>query len=561
MDDMPIPTLRNGKPGLLFPEEFMPRGFLILTLACEEDYAFFWTKGIMHVGPLSIHFSKWTPEFNLQEESPIAPVWIRFSGLPLHLFSKKSLFALDKILGKPVKMDDHTTDSSRGAFARVCVEMNVFEPPVKEVWVGWGDHAQEIEIIYERIPGYCMDCKMLSTSVCYSHGKNPKHVRPKPADRAPDTEHDPVGLDFVDANPPSGHMEAAGVGPSGEAQFETVLNEGVGPSGGDVEEGACNLNQSCHSIPSVPPSTADASSMVEELVARQGPSVSELVFRLESAEDTDQEFDRHSEAGDGCRSEGRAPDSDMSDIKKIKENAFHKSCKKRQGDFSARSPQLWDSLLQVKPDQGPWLVGGDFNVVRNASDCLGSSGGRLLPMEEFNHFILDSGIVDAGFEGSSFTWTDKIIWKHLDRVSVSVDWGDHFHSIRVKHLCRTVSDHCPLFVSIPVFVSDPSFFRFQSMWIRHHGFLQTVRLNWNLPCHLNGMHRLFVKLKRLKSHLKWWNKSIFGNLFAKLAEAEQAVRLAEEVCEAHPSELHWTRFSNCNADLARVTTMEVDFWR
>ncbi|XP_075499181.1 uncharacterized protein LOC142537558 [Primulina tabacum] len=186
--------------------------------------------------------------------------------------------------------------------------------------------------------------------------------------------------------------------------------------------------------------------------------------------------------------------------------------------------QLWNSLLQVKPAQGPWLVGGDFN-------------------------------------GSSFTWTNKTIWKRLDRVFVSVDWGDHFHSIRVEHLIRTVSDHCPLFVSVPVFASGPSSFRFQSMWLRHHGFLQMVRLNWNLPCHLNGMHRLFVKLKRLKSHLKWWNKSVFGDLFAKLAEAEQDVRIAEADCEAAPSDLHWTILSNCNADLARVTAMEADFWR
>ncbi|XP_073026651.1 uncharacterized protein [Primulina eburnea] len=98
---------------------------------------------------------------------------------------------------------------------------------------------------------------------------------------------------------------------------------------------------------------------------------------------------------------------------------------------------LWTSLLQVKPDPGPWIVGSDFNVVRNSSECLGSSGGRLLPMEEFNHFILDSGLVDAGFEGSSFTWTNKTVWKRLDRVFVSVDWGDHFHSIRVEHLIRT----------------------------------------------------------------------------------------------------------------------------
>ncbi|XP_073051343.1 uncharacterized protein [Primulina eburnea] len=56
-------------------------------------------------------------------------------------------------------------------------------------------------------------------------------------------------------------------------------------------------------------------------------------------------------------------------------------------------------------------------------------------------------------------------------------------------------------------------------------------------------------------------QSVFGDLFAKLVEAEQAVRVAEAVCEADPSDLHWTSLSNCNEDLARVTAMEADFWR
>ncbi|XP_073139140.1 uncharacterized protein [Henckelia pumila] len=229
-------------------------------------------------------------------------------------------------------------------------------------------------------------------------------------------------------------------------------------------------------------------------------------------------------------------------------------------DYTVRR-DLWASLLQVKPDSGPWLVGGDFNIVRDASECLGSSGGRQLPMDEFNDFILESALVDAGFEGSSFTWTNRTIWKRLDRVFVSVDWGDHFHSIRVGHLSRTVSDHCPLLVSAPVFARGPSSFRFQSMWVRHPGFLQTVRLNWNTPCSLQGMPKLFAKLKRLKGHLKWWNRDVFGNIFDRIVEAEKSVRLAEAACEANPSEHCWTLLSRCNEDLARITAMEADFWK
>ncbi|XP_073014644.1 uncharacterized protein [Primulina eburnea] len=73
------------------------------------------------------------------------------------------------------------------------------------------------------------------------------------------------------------------------------------------------------------------------------------------------------------------------------------------------------------------------------------------------------------------------------------------------------------------------------------------------------MDRLFVKLKRLKSHLKWWNQDVFGNIFDKISEAETAVKLAESACETDPTDLHWTRLSKCNEDLAKVTAMEADF--
>lgn len=222
---------------------------------------------------------------------------------------------------------------------------------------------------------------------------------------------------------------------------------------------------------------------------------------------------------------------------------------------------LWDALIEAKPLTGPWLVGGDFNVVRDAAECHGTSGGRRLAMEEFNNFILHSGIMDAGFVGSNFTWSNKSIWKRLNRVLISPDWGDHFNSIRVEHLPRSVSDHSPLFVSAPVFARGPSSFRFQSMWTSHPNFPLTVRLNWNLPCEETGMRRLLFKLKRLKGHLRWWNKDIFGNIFEAIARAETMVRNAEGVCENDPSPANWSNLDCYKAELARVTAMEWEFWK
>ncbi|XP_075512744.1 uncharacterized protein LOC142548323 [Primulina tabacum] len=86
-----------------------------------------------------------------------------------------------------------------------------------------------------------------------------------------------------------------------------------------------------------------------------------------------------------------------------------------------------------------------------------------------------------------------------------------------------------------------------------------MRLNWNLPCSLNGMPRLFSKMKRLKQHLRWWNQDVFGNIFDRLTEAERAVRSAEDVYEVDPSDANWTFLSDRNEDLSRITAMEADF--
>lgn len=148
-----------------FHLQFLPRGFLLIKLSYEEDYERLWSKGSMFIGPLGIRFSKWTPEFDFSAESSIAPVWIRLPELPLHLYNKKSLFSLGKILGNPVKVDDFTADASRGAFARICVEVDVLKPLLKQIWVGWGSHRKMIDVEYEKVPSYCIDCKMIGHDI------------------------------------------------------------------------------------------------------------------------------------------------------------------------------------------------------------------------------------------------------------------------------------------------------------------------------------------------------------------------------------------------------------
>ncbi|XP_073137009.1 uncharacterized protein [Henckelia pumila] len=181
-------------------------------------------------------------------------------------------------------------------------------------------------------------------------------------------------------------------------------------------------------------------------------------------------------------------------------------------------------------------------------------------MADFFDFITSTGLSDAGFVGSKFTWTNNSIWKHLDRVLLSSNWVEYFNSFRVEDLHRGSYDHCPLQISAPFFPRQSVSFRFQNMWFSQKRFMQTVMLNWNNPCPDNDLSRLVFKLKRLKNNLKWWNKNVFGNVHEKVKALDQKASQAQVKFDDTPFKENRTALSLALANLALGLYMEEDFW-
>ncbi|KAG6538552.1 hypothetical protein ZIOFF_003676 [Zingiber officinale] len=223
---------------------------------------------------------------------------------------------------------------------------------------------------------------------------------------------------------------------------------------------------------------------------------------------------------------------------------------------------LWESLEELRPEGDRlWLVGGDFNVISSMEEHSAGVMARPGAMEDFNNFIMLAGLVDAGFVGDRYTWTNNRVWKRLDRVLLSPSWGSLDFTVRVEHLSRAASDHCPLLVEFPGFQKPRASFRFQRMWVRHRDFMQTVRLNWCLPSVAQGLQRLQMKLRRLKEHLKWWNMEVFGNIHDRVLQAEESMAAAEQAYDRDPTEQSRIHRSECQARLFRVLDMEEDFWK
>lgn len=70
----------------------------------------------------------------------------------------------------------------------------------------------------------------------------------------------------------------------------------------------------------------------------------------------------------------------------------------------------------------------------------------------------------------------------------------------------------------------PKPFKFLNPWLSHPNFMPEVKQIWeNVQVSGWAGYRLMRKLKELKSHLRVWNKEVFGNIDNLLKSAEDEV--------------------------------------
>ena len=80
-----------------------------------------------------------------------------------------------------------------------------------------------------------------------------------------------------------------------------------------------------------------------------------------------------------------------------------------------------DSLLNERKDYyGPWLCIGDLNMISSQSEKYGGRPFACLSNDPFCSFVDSFGMIDLGFSGNPFTWSNKrqdhhLIKERLDR--------------------------------------------------------------------------------------------------------------------------------------------------
>jgi hypothetical protein len=185
---------------------------------------------------------------------------------------------------------------------------------------------------------------------------------------------------------------------------------------------------------------------------------------------------------------------------------------------------FWDKLANCSLDTGlPWLCIGDFNAIISPIDKFGGRPFYSNFNNSFSHFLNTMGMIDLGFSGNPYTWSNNrqglgLIKERLDRGIASLEWIHTFPNFFVTHLPAHTSDHNPLILDTDLpLPSLPRLFKFEEFWYRDPSCNIVINEAWSTLCLDPFLIAFQKKLKHTKKALKLWNKHFFGDIRTKLS--------------------------------------------
>lgn len=177
--------------------------------------------------------------------------------------------------------------------------------------------------------------------------------------------------------------------------------------------------------------------------------------------------------------------------------------------------KLWSNLSKTFSCFNlPWIIMGDFNDISYPREKFGRCPPSRKKIETFNNFLNSCNLIDLGFSGPLFTWTNnrehgRVIRTRIDRCHANPNWINLFPDSKVFHLPRIHSDHCPLLLKTHhAHFHRNKIFRLESFWVSHHSFPLFVQSHWH-----NNEVDIDENINNIKYHIKDWSLKNFGNIF------------------------------------------------
>ncbi|KAL2246376.1 UNVERIFIED_CONTAM: hypothetical protein Sindi_2905800 [Sesamum indicum] len=410
-----------------------------------------------------IVLQKWEPGMAMRKlKHTQVPVWIKMRHLPVELWTEEGLSTVASGIGKPLYPDAITRACTRLDFARVCVMLDVSSNLPKHIIImtpdeEGGETPCKIDVEYEWLPSKCTSCMTLGHSAkdCVLN-KPSKSIKPPVAIYVPKKgPAEPTMVHDQEITPPPRGVEKQRDGRESPRRGGMRTNR--------AENAIWNvrgLNKRDHQL------------AVQDIVAEfrlQLLGLLETRVRINNIAIIQsfllpnwKWFVDYGMVGNRI---WIACDDNFIDVDVVECGTQFIHClvyiRSIRESIAitmiygatevADRRELWASLETIAMQTGdiPWLIGGDFNAVRDISEICGASGDVRMAMEEFNDCIQNAGLLPLPMQGEWYTWhncsaSPRNLWKRLDRMMINDRWMARFPTSFYTSLTPRTSDHSPL---------------------------------------------------------------------------------------------------------------------
>ncbi|KAL2251984.1 UNVERIFIED_CONTAM: hypothetical protein Sindi_2320700 [Sesamum indicum] len=430
-----------------------------------------------------IVLQKWEPGMVLRKlQHTQVPVWIKLRHLPVELWTDKGLSTVASGVGKPLYPDAITRACTRLDFARVCVMLDVTSNLPKHIIImtpdeDGGESPCKVDVEYEWLPQKCQRCMTMghSDKECILNKPKPakppiavyvpkmgtpqEPTMPKRSRNHPREEGDTTYKPSRPTNMPDRNMSRPPPARVVEKQREgrESPRDAAGPSREERVWNVRGLNKRDHQL------------AVKDIVAE---------FSTQFIH---------------CHVNIRALHESIAIAVIYGANEL------------VERRALWDSMETIAMQSAdiPWLVGGDFNTVRDLSEICYHGGDIRMAMEDFNTCIQNTGLLPLPMQGEWYTWHNcsagpRNLWKRLDRMLINDRWMAQFPTSYYSSLTACTSDHSPMVLSGDIQRQLGGMFRFDNYLALSPEFIPSVQQVWQHNIIGTPMYAVTRKLKALK---------------------------------------------------------------
>lgn len=218
----------------------------------------------------------------------------------------------------------------------------------------------------------------------------------------------------------------------------------------------------------------------------------------------------------------------------------------------------------VIPPDTPWMIAGDFNMIRysheknNNSFCFAEA-------EAFNQCVDDMNLIELPLLDRSYTWSNKRsipTLERLDRVFINLAWDELLPSTILSSLTRTTFDHVPLRIDVSTVIPKSTLFRFENFWVSAAGYREVLASAWHFQTSNSDTSAvLTAKLKETRRALREWRKQI-PRITQQETDCKIIINLLDRVEEARPLSIPKSALRTLIVTiLSRVSQSKLLLWK